>query len=58
MLSREGFQCLDRKEWYKGIISDEELEALEFPRPKNRTTEYRNQASRRKGASSRPLLED
>ncbi|XP_054271009.1 protein obstructor-E-like [Macrosteles quadrilineatus] len=42
------------KEWYKGILTDAELEALENPKPKNRTQAYQNQASSRRKGATRP----
>ncbi|CAB0016314.1 unnamed protein product [Nesidiocoris tenuis] len=36
------------KDWYKGILTDEELDALEHPKPKVRNSNYTNAANKRK----------
>uniref|UniRef100_A0A0K8TBE4 Putative chitinase 3 n=2 Tax=Lygus hesperus TaxID=30085 RepID=A0A0K8TBE4_LYGHE len=36
------------KEWYKGILTDEELDALEHPKPKVRNSNYTTAAQKRK----------
>ena len=40
------------KDWYKGIITDEELEALEHPKPKPRPSE--ETIRKRNGNKKRP----
>nr|XP_018906591.1 PREDICTED: probable chitinase 3 [Bemisia tabaci] len=44
-------ECVD---WYKGVLTDEELEALEHPKPKPRPTGGTPTRGKTKGKSSRP----